>query len=92
MMIGTGEIVAAWVSGGGATIRGARQPYFDRSTGFGSRGLQSPGAYALMADGSARVIDGAVDPRVFRALCTVHGAERVDLQKPKWELIGGNEP
>jgi hypothetical protein len=81
MVIGTGEIVSAWVSGGGATIRGARQPYFDKNSGFGSRGLKTPGAYVMFADGSARVISANIDPAVFRAMCTIHGSETVDLNK-----------
>jgi hypothetical protein len=83
MMIGTGEVVAPWVQGGGATIRGARQPYFDKYTGFGSRGVKS-GAYVLFADGSARVISATVDPEIFKAMCTIHGAESIDMGK----LIG----
>jgi hypothetical protein len=81
MVIGTGEIVSGWVSGGGATIRGARQPYFDKNSGFGSRGLKNPGAYVMFADGSARVISANIDPAVFRAMCTIHGSETVDLNK-----------
>jgi hypothetical protein len=88
MMIGTGELAASWVQGGGATIRGARQPYFDKFTGFGSRGLPAPGgAYVLMADGSARVISATVDPEIFKAMCTIHGAEQIDMAK----LIGQTE-
>jgi hypothetical protein len=81
MMIGTGEVAAPWIMGGGATIRGARQPYFDQFTGFGSRGLTAPGAYILMADGSARVVMGTVDPEIFKAMCTMHGAEQIDMAK-----------
>ena len=87
MVIGTGEIVSGWVSGGGATIRGARQPYFDKNSGFGSRGLKTPGAYVMFADGSARVISANIDPAVFRAMCTIHGSETVDLNK----LVGQND-
>jgi hypothetical protein len=81
LMIGTGELTAAWVLGGGATIRGARQPYFDKFTGFGSRGLPAPGAFVLMADGSARVVSATVDPEIFKAMCTIHGSEQIDLGK-----------
>lgn len=81
MMIGAGEAVGPWVSGGGSTIRGARQPYFDKFTGFGSRGLQKTGTYVLFADGSARVISGDIDPEVFKAMCTMHGAEQIDMTK-----------
>jgi hypothetical protein len=81
MIIGTGEVVGPWVQGGGATIRGARQPYFDKFTGFGSRGLQKTGTYVMFADGSARVISADINPEVFKAMCTIHGAETVDMSK-----------
>ncbi|HEV3344505.1 MAG TPA: DUF1559 domain-containing protein [Pirellulales bacterium] len=78
MLISTGKIVGAWASGGGATIRAARAPYFDPITGFGTAG--DPGAALVaMADGSVKRISKEIDPAVFRALCTIHGAEKVDL-------------
>lgn len=77
MVIGVGELANPWVMGGGATIRGARQPYFDRLSGFGSYGQK--GAVTMMADGSVRLISENIDPAVFRAMCTMHGAETVDL-------------
>jgi hypothetical protein len=78
MIVGSGEIVAPWVQGGGATIRGAREPYFDPLTGFGSRGLAKPGVAVLTADGSTRHLSEDIDPSVFRAMCTIHGADSVD--------------
>ena len=79
MLIGAGQVIGGWIHGGGATVRGARAPYFDSTTGFGSRGIEGGGAYVLMADGSTRVISSVIDPKLFRALCTTHGAEQVDL-------------
>ena len=79
MVIGTGELVAPWAQGGGATIRGARQPYFDKLSGFGSRGLRRVGTYVLFADGSARVMSASIDPAVFRAMCTMHGNDLINL-------------
>src|SRR5262249_59811996 len=79
MMIGTGEVAAPWVQGGGATIRGARQPYFDSFTGFGSRGLQKAGTYVLFADGSARFVSADIKPEGFKAAFTMHGAEQFDM-------------
>jgi hypothetical protein len=78
MVIGVGELANPWVMGGGATIRGARQPYFDKLSGFASHGQNGP--IAMMADGSIRLISPNIDPAVFRAMCTIHGAESVDLQ------------
>ena len=78
MMIGSGELASPWIQGGGATIRGAREPHFAKLSGFGSRGSNSTGALAVFADGSVRHISANVDPSVFRAACTIHGAETVD--------------
>lgn len=80
MVIGSGRNIAnPWIQGGGATIRGARQPYFDDLTGFGSVGLPKPGSFVMFADGSSRVISADINPEVFKAMCTAHGAEKVDL-------------
>jgi hypothetical protein len=81
MVIGSGAVTAPWVQAGGATIRGARAPYFHKFSGFGSQGLASAGAFVLFADGSAKSISATIDPEVFKALCTMHGAEQVDLSK-----------
>jgi hypothetical protein len=77
MVLGAGELANPWVMGGGATIRGAREPYFDKISGFGSKG--SSGVTVVMADGSVRTISSNISPAVFRALCTIHGAEKIDL-------------
>lgn len=79
MIVSAGKIVGPWASGGGATVRGARAPYFDDITGFGSAGDPGAGALVAMADGSVKRIAKGIDPAVFRALCTIHGAESVDL-------------
>ncbi|MBI3464764.1 MAG: DUF1559 domain-containing protein [Planctomycetes bacterium] len=79
MIIGSGELAAPWAIGGGATIRGAREPYFHEITGFGSKGLPKRGSQAVMADGSVRFISADIDPQVFKSMCTIHGAESVDL-------------
>jgi hypothetical protein len=78
MVIGV-DMPRPWIQGGGATIRGAREPYFGGVTGsqFGTRGQN--GAIAVMADGSVRLISSSVDPAVFRRMCTIRGAESVDL-------------
>lgn len=91
MLIGSGELIGPWILGGGATVRGARAPhvdeasgekkfdYFNALDGYGSRG--QTGALTLMADGSARLLSPDIDPALFRALCTTHGKETVDLAK-----------
>jgi len=81
MLIGSGTVQSPWVQGGGATIRGAREPYFGELTGFGSKSVTGGGALVVMADGSVRAISKDIDPAVFRSLCTIHGAESVDQAK-----------
>ena len=82
MLIGAGNLAGPWMAAGGSTIRGAREPYFDSITGFGSASMPRGGALAVMADGSVRGISADIDPRVFAAMCTIHGHETVDLPPP----------
>ncbi len=89
MLIGAGKLAGPWVQGGGATIRGAREPYFDELSGFGSAGLAQRGAYVLFADGSSRMISADIDPALFRAMCTIHGSEEVDLTQLE---VGEKDP
>lgn len=81
MLIGSGKLASPWVAGGGATVRGAREPYFDELTGFGSQGGTRQGAISVMADGSVRFISSAIDPAAFRAMSTIHGGETVDVSR-----------
>ena len=82
MIIGSGQsLVAPWVQGGGATIRGARAPYFDKHSGFGSVGAPNNGVFVMFADGSCRAISSDIAPEIFKAMCTMHGAEQIDLSK-----------
>jgi hypothetical protein len=81
MVIGSGTMANPWIMGGGATIRGAREPYFDKVSGFGTRSLPQHGTLAVMADGSVRFISANVDPAAFRAMCTIHGSDSVDLER-----------
>lgn len=79
MILGSGELASPWALGGGGTVRGAREPYFDPLSGFGSRGRKSPGALAVMADGSVRFISADIQPSAFRAMSTIHGGETIDI-------------
>ena len=81
MIVGSGAMANPWIMGGGSTIRGAREPYFDKISGLGTRNLPQPGTLAVMADGSVRFISASVDPSVFRAMCTIHGSDSVDLER-----------
>ncbi len=80
LIIGAGDFIGPWVQGGGATVRGAREPYFDQTISyFGSRGARR-GALSVMADGSVRVISADTDPSVFKSLCTINGSDSVDKE------------
>jgi hypothetical protein len=81
MVVGSGALANPWIMGGGGTIRGARPPYFDKVSGLGTRNLPQPGTIAVMADGSVRFISANVDPQAFRAMCTIHGRDSVDLEQ-----------
>jgi len=81
MIVGSGRLASPWLMGGGATIRGAREPLFDPVSGLGTQGLSGGGTLAVMADGSVRQISSSIDPAVFKAMCTIHGQDSVDLQR-----------
>lgn len=80
MMIGGGLAAGPWISGGGHSVRGARMPHFDAFTGFGSKGVDDGGAIVVMADGSVRVVTADIADEAFRAMCTIHGKETVDVE------------
>ena len=80
MMIGV-DMPRPWAQGGGSTIRGARRPLFGEVTGsmFATKGQR--GTIVLMSDGSVRSVSPNVDPKIFEAACTIHGAESFDLKQ-----------
>jgi hypothetical protein len=78
MMIQVRDVFGPWIQGGGATVRAAQsQPYIGAMSGFGSPG--NTGAMTIFADGSVRFLSKDIDPKVFEALCTINGGEKVDL-------------
>jgi hypothetical protein len=79
MIVGSGRLASPWLMGGGATIRGAREPLFDPVSGLGTQGLSSGGALVVMADGSVRHVSATIDPALFKAMCTIHGQDSVDF-------------
>jgi hypothetical protein len=81
MVVGAGALPNPWIFGGGATIRGVREPLFEASSGLGTKGLSGGGSLVVMADGSVRHVSAKVDPRVFKAMCTIRGAESFDLDQ-----------
>jgi hypothetical protein len=69
-----------WFAGGRATVRGldpAHQPYIGIGRQFG--GIHARGANVLMADDSVRFIKDTVDPKVFEAMSTIAGGEKVSV-------------
>jgi prepilin-type processing-associated H-X9-DG protein len=70
--------IGCWLQGGPATVRGldpANQPYIGPGRQFG--GLHDRGAVIAMADGSVRFVSDSVNPKVFEALSTIAGGERL---------------
>jgi prepilin-type processing-associated H-X9-DG protein len=78
MVIETAVAGGPWTAGGPATVRGldpARQPYIGTGRQFG--GTHRGGAMVAMADGSVKFLTETIDPKVFEALSTVSGGERL---------------
>jgi prepilin-type processing-associated H-X9-DG protein len=78
MVAESAQVGTSWLQGGSATVRGldrADQPYLGAGRQFG--GLHQGGAYVAMADGSVRWISDSISPRVFEALSTMAGGERL---------------
>ena len=70
--------LGCWLQGGPATVRGldpANKPYIGPGRQFG--GLHDGTAVVAMADGSVRVLSESIDPKVFEALSTIAGGERL---------------
>jgi hypothetical protein len=82
-------VTGPWIAGGGATVRGTNADGTDlgQPGGFRSPERGSPGAWVLMADGSARYLKrDSVSPDVFKKLCTMAGSDLVpdlDALAPK---------
>jgi hypothetical protein len=69
-----------WMAGGGSTVRGVPetksvQPFVSLQPDG------KKGTVALMADGSVRFISESIDDKVFQAMCTYKGAEKVEVEK-----------
>jgi hypothetical protein len=78
MLAETGRVIGSWLQGGPATVRGldpANKPYFGSGRQFGS--LHGDGACVAMADGSVRWVGDWIGPKVFEALSTIAGGERL---------------
>jgi prepilin-type processing-associated H-X9-DG protein len=80
MVADSSEPAGPWFAGGRNTVRGldpARQPYIGKGQQFG--GVHAGGANVLMADGSVRFVKDTVDPKVFEAMSTIAGGEKVTV-------------
>jgi prepilin-type processing-associated H-X9-DG protein len=80
MVIESTRKAGPWLAGGRATVRGldpSRPPYLGPGGQFG--GIHVNGSNVLMADGSVRFIKDTVDPKVFEALSTIAGGEKVSV-------------
>lgn len=74
----TVSIRGPWTAGGPGTVRGldpSQQPYIGAKRQFG--GAHRGGAMVAFADGSVRFLSGSIDSKVFEALSTIAGGERV---------------
>jgi prepilin-type processing-associated H-X9-DG protein len=68
----------SWLQGGPATVRGldpAQQPYLGPGRQFG--GIHLGAGNFAFADGSVRAISESINPKIFEALSTIAGGERV---------------
>jgi Protein of unknown function (DUF1559) len=81
----SGRMTGSWLSGGPATVRGldtTEQPYIGPGRQFG--GLHpGTGAWVAYADGSVHFIRDSSDPRIFEALSTIAGGERLPHLRPR---------
>jgi prepilin-type processing-associated H-X9-DG protein len=77
-IIETASANGPWKAGGFSTIRGLdphAQPYIGQGRQFG--GLHRGGVNVAFADGSVRFVRETINPKVFEALSTVAGGERL---------------
>jgi hypothetical protein len=69
----------SWLAGGPATVRGLDTvdlPYIGPGRQFGAAHTR-PGAYVAFADGAVRFIPDTINPKVFEAMSTIAGGEKV---------------
>jgi Protein of unknown function (DUF1559) len=74
----TGRLSGSWLAGGPATVRGldpGEQPYLGPGRQFG--GMHRGGAMIGLADGSVRFVGDSIDPKIFEALSTIAGGEKI---------------
>ena len=85
------EFQTPWLAGGGSTIRGVREPDPRANPDDLSRRIIRPfvclehegkrGTFAVMADGKVRFLPEDIADEDFKALCTINGGEKIDVDK-----------
>jgi prepilin-type processing-associated H-X9-DG protein len=101
----TGWKNGPWTAGGFPTVRGLDpngMPYLGKNGQFSSMhrsgsGFFSKGEFAtnvLYVDGSVRSSAESLDPRIFEAMSTIAGGEKVEITRellsPRWHLSEAN--
>ena len=80
MLTESDSTTGPWFAGGRHTVRGldpSRQPYIGPNRQFG--GNHKGGTNVLFADGSGKFVSDSIDPKVFEALSTMAGGEKVSV-------------
>jgi Protein of unknown function (DUF1559) len=80
MLAESGRGIGSWSRGGPATVRGLDPtdvPYIGAGRQFG--GLHDGVAVVAMADGSVRTVSETITPKVFEAMSTIAGGEKVTV-------------
>jgi hypothetical protein len=77
-----------WLAGGGSTIRGV--PETDSIRPFVCTEYQGKrGTFAIMANCDVRFLPEGIPDTDFKALCTIAGGEKVDVDRVTELLSGG---
>jgi hypothetical protein len=66
-----------WMAGGGSTVRGVSEDDDCVAPFVCAEYRGKKGTFAVMADGKVRFIPATIDPKIFRALCTIAGDEPI---------------
>ncbi len=66
-----------WIAGGGSTVRGVSEDLDCVQSFVCTEYKDQRGTFAIMADGKVRFIPATIDPKVFQAMCTIAGGEKI---------------
>jgi hypothetical protein len=79
MVAESARVSGSWLAGGPATVRGldpSEKPYIGSGRQFGGLHYDDCAGVAF-PDGSVRLIRASIDPRVFEAISTIAGREKI---------------